>query len=1068
MGLRGENIGTAYVRILADGTGLDQSIRDSFKDQDDVIDGAGNRHAQRYTRSFNKEMRSKPNQTALRNSLSDALAKNDVLDGFIHSKQWRDFRAGLGRQYGDAGHLAGKNLEQELIKGMSFDQLKGRLGNVTREISRAVDQIISEEAKVSVEHAKQEKENLLNAVKWRQADIANLRSYYNDRVLLYDRMIAGTEENDTRFKSSAGRKRILAELAALGAGMKTFGIDTALTTDRLGDHERALLRLHPGLRRTSNLFDSVGDKIGKAFGKGSRNDFVNVIGSMVGGLFKIGKVIPEVLMKLADFGTDIKASFTAAGGGLRGLVAAGGTGLKAVGSNLYVLAGALAAALLLIGPLLSGLSLLAGVATALASSIGFALVGSVGALAGAVLPVAAAVGGLALAFSTLSAEQKKSLAPTKAAFASWQDAANRGLFNRLGDQMKRLGPIMESLSPIIRKVGTQLGRQFELAFDAMNSGGKNGPFAQFRQALDNFLPDATKRIGDIIRQLAGGMGGLFRGLIPITREFLGWLDGITERFSKWANSARGQNSIKEFFRNAGNSAREFGGFLLSVSRLLGTIMSAGRSTGDSLFGSMTDSIDRWNAALKANPDMLNNWFDSAKKFGRAIGDALVAIGQLFALLDTNTGRFLITLAFKGLAASMTAIGGLLYVPAKLMDVIGGIGHKSSESKPKVDSFAGSLDQISGAATRATRALALQKLQQSDTIDMARQFGISTRDLVSASLGEKDAIQRVNGHLKTHGDLLKSLTGNSILANIHKIGDEYDAAGNKIKDSARAARDAQEATTSWKEALAGIKNKNLRIAVKAAGMDLTFNQLKRLNKQFDLTPKQVRTIIKATGTDMTNAQIKEVMKRLGILKGTKTNPKVTLDKKEVDRKVPDIVQALTKVQRTKTNPKVGIDDKASAPLKGVDALAKLLATRRPTIPVHADTNPARTALDAIQRQVNALYGKTIVVRTQHMDTRIGAPKTAIGGLFNGAQVRLIGEAGPEAVVPLNRPLSQVDPAVRALSAIAQGKAPGMARGGVVGNGRTLNFHEGSIQVVTPNADSRAVAADMVNRLVAVGY
>jgi 2C-methyl-D-erythritol 2,4-cyclodiphosphate synthase len=50
----------------------------------------------------------------------------------------------------------------------------------------------------------------------------------------------------------------------------------------------------------------------------------------------------------------------------------------------------------------------------------------------------------------------------------------------------------------------------------------------------------------------------------------------------------------------------------------------------------------------------------------------------------------------------------------------------------------------------------------------------------------------------------------------------------------------------------------------------------------------------------------------------------------------------------------------------------------------------------------------------------APGTAVGGVFNSAAVRLIGEAGPEAVVPLNRPLSQVDPSVRWLSAYAQGK------------------------------------------------
>lgn len=78
--------------------------------------------------------------------------------------------------------------------------------------------------------------------------------------------------------------------------------------------------------------------------------------------------------------------------------------------------------------------------------------------------------------------------------------------------------------------------------------------------------------------------------------------------------------------------------------------------------------------------------------------------------------------------------------------------------------------------------------------------------------------------------------------------------------------------------------------------------------------------------------------------------------------------------------------------------------------------------------------------------------------------MIGEAGAEAVVPLNRPLSQVDPAVRMLSAIAQNKM--MASGGVVGTGRTIDV--GGITVVTPNSDSRAVATEVVNRLVASSY
>jgi NTP pyrophosphatase (non-canonical NTP hydrolase) len=94
---------------------------------------------------------------------------------------------------------------------------------------------------------------------------------------------------------------------------------------------------------------------------------------------------------------------------------------------------------------------------------------------------------------------------------------------------------------------------------------------------------------------------------------------------------------------------------------------------------------------------------------------------------------------------------------------------------------------------------------------------------------------------------------------------------------------------------------------------------------------------------------------------------------------------------------------------------------------------------------------------------GGGSWAIGHITHGPELSIIGEEGPEAVVPLNRPLSQVDPAVRWLSAIAQGMAPPtpMASGGIAD--RPID-----ITVITPTEDPRAVATETVNRLVAVGY
>lgn len=92
-------------------------------------------------------------------------------------------------------------------------------------------------------------------------------------------------------------------------------------------------------------------------------------------------------------------------------------------------------------------------------------------------------------------------------------------------------------------------------------------------------------------------------------------------------------------------------------------------------------------------------------------------------------------------------------------------------------------------------------------------------------------------------------------------------------------------------------------------------------------------------------------------------------------------------------------------------------------------------------------------------------SASGGVFTGPTARIIGEAGPEAVVPLNRPLAMVDPSVRALSAFAQG----IPFGGVSTNQtNSRSIDVGGITVVTPTRDPRAVAAEVVNRLAAVGY
>lgn len=151
----------------------------------------------------------------------------------------------------------------------------------------------------------------------------------------------------------------------------------------------------------------------------------------------------------------------------------------------------------------------------------------------------------------------------------------------------------------------------------------------------------------------------------------------------------------------------------------------------------------------------------------------------------------------------------------------------------------------------------------------------------------------------------------------------------------------------------------------------------------------------------------------------------------------------------------------------EAYADSLGLIVPTVDTQVNTPGLSSAWDnarAYENQIRDIPTSwSTTVTTYYRQVGETLPKTATGGTFYGAQARIIGEAGPEAVVPLNRPLDQVDPSVRELSAIAQGLAlPPMAAGGVVGGGtsRTVIFEAGAI-VVEAADDPRQTAYDVLD-------
>lgn len=128
-------------------------------------------------------------------------------------------------------------------------------------------------------------------------------------------------------------------------------------------------------------------------------------------------------------------------------------------------------------------------------------------------------------------------------------------------------------------------------------------------------------------------------------------------------------------------------------------------------------------------------------------------------------------------------------------------------------------------------------------------------------------------------------------------------------------------------------------------------------------------------------------------------------------------------------------------------------------VNGMSKAINSSINNLLKQIGSVTGITVKLPPAFQIPHVSF---ATGGIVDGSTFARIGEAGPEAVVPLDRPLSQVDPSVRAISALLQGKSDGSTA--AVG-GRSTTIATGAFQVFS-NQPTQAASA-MWDRLVAAG-
>lgn len=692
MALRGETIGRAYVKILADGTDFGDSVREQLRGDDDAFAQLGRRHSEAYDEGFSEQIDELSNKIiegleagARRNrGRFDAIGQQVAGDLFdpidkqfriafgdeVAAQMSKDMREAFFRSGGASDtvddfieHLEANwekatrkvdDLHTAQIESMLKEQQRyleeeerGRRDSVTGEAEASKERlrIRREEFKAQIAFLKARIEKTVEAekieedaakvrAKIEKESQAELRKTQAEFRTLVRQIKAFHRSLDA---DAAGRKEFQADLNRIGERIRVLGGDTRSFERDFRAIRIELNRTHPVLSRLTNQFDRFGDGIGRAFGRGSRNDFFNFFGRLVGAFSSIPALLTRSVQGISNFFGAFKLAFDE--DGLLGVFKKFGITVAGASIALGTLATVMGGVVLIAGVLSSAVLSLAGALAAMVGSLVFAATGGIAVLAGSLVPLVAGIGVATLAIMNMDKETKKAFDGIGKSFKDLGKDAAQNIFDTPKKDAQAFKEAIEGLQVITGPVSRALGGLLDEFVDSLDDPA----FRRFQTFLATSIPDMVTSLGHIFGNLGLAFQGIFIALEPYIQEFLGWLDDLTGRFAEWTNSVGGQNAIADFMDKAKESAIAVGDTLGSLIELIGKFFDAGKDTGDSLFESLTATLDGWIAKLEeaAANGTLEKWFNDAKEVTKEIGNAVIKVGELVAALDTPGNRQLV-------------------------------------------------------------------------------------------------------------------------------------------------------------------------------------------------------------------------------------------------------------------------------------------------------------------------------------------------------------------------------------------------------------------------------------------
>lgn len=359
--------------------------------------------------------------------------------------------------------------------------------------------------------------------------------------------------------------------------------------------------------RFTGMFSTI--KRGWAQTQKAQDEFDRTMQSMAQSIRSFGTV----------FSNQIKGTLIASFQGLIPIIAGLVPAIMAVGNALKVVTG-------------GALALAGAVAIAAGGFVGF------GAMAVSAITM--------LNDGTLKAtkETKKYQSALEGVKDTWTDIIKSNqseIFNTMANGLNAVKTAMKGLTPFLDGVAKGMDKASESLLQWTKSSAVAKAFFNMMEttgvSVFNKMLSAAGKFGD-------GLINVFTQLAPLFQWSANWLDRIATNFSKWANSASGKNSIKQFMeytkQNLPLIGKIFGNTFAGINNLLKAFSGNSTNIFKSLEG-MTQKFRDWSETV-GKSEGFKKFVDYVQQNGPKIMDL---IGNITMLL-VNFGTAMAPIASK--------------------------------------------------------------------------------------------------------------------------------------------------------------------------------------------------------------------------------------------------------------------------------------------------------------------------------------------------------------------------------------------------------------------------------------